>query len=156
MKYILKKKWHPSQVEEVGHVFETSDIGDFWYYRKDGKSNSGLCVSPHEIALLVCAGFLEKQEDFSELKCTGDKKCLFGCENCQKTEQEINLWTEEPPKNCEFYFLDSFAHTVYVNSWMWEGDMSDYLKLKTNNCYKTKQSAKEALKRFELKYGTKM
>jgi len=28
MTYILKKKWHPSQVEEVGHVFEEDDKGD--------------------------------------------------------------------------------------------------------------------------------
>ena len=28
MKYTLKKKFHPNQVEEIGHVFETNTLGD--------------------------------------------------------------------------------------------------------------------------------
>lgn len=111
MKYILKKKWHPSQVEEVGHVFKGNENFD---------SKGAL------IALLVDAGYLEKQTE----------------------EPTIDLWTTEPPKGTEYWFSRTFKGKVETVSYAWEGDEGDMYNLKTNNCHRTQQSAKEALKRL--------
>ncbi len=55
MKYILKKKWHPSQVEEVGHMFE-EDKDDYRMLYPESIHNA-------VVALLCEAGYLEKQEE---------------------------------------------------------------------------------------------
>jgi hypothetical protein len=72
MKYILKKKWHPSQVEEVGYEFEEINtvygekFHSLKYFFTDYKSDYKYrpqYILPHEIALLVDAGYLVKQEE---------------------------------------------------------------------------------------------
>lgn len=69
MKYTLLKKWHPSQVEEVGHVFEEDTDSCIWYgNRPEGRKTLvnpyvTEIIFPHEIALLCEAGYLEKQEE---------------------------------------------------------------------------------------------
>lgn len=152
MKYTLLKKWHPSQVEEVGHVFEKDKVNseyviDNIVYRipMGLNVNHRVFVYPHEIALLVDAGYLKKQEEFPELKCTGNKTCLFGCRNCQKPEQKIDLWTEMPPKHTTYWCVTDYGLVMY---YQWDSTKHDLFHLKTNNCHKTQESAEEALKRL--------
>lgn len=63
-KYILKKKWHPSQVEEVGHVFKEDEFNKIGYRTKvlDGEVYLSV-VDSHEISLLVDAGYLEQSAE---------------------------------------------------------------------------------------------
>lgn len=129
MKYKLLKKWHPSQVEEVGHVFEESDIGEFSYYIRDGKTDFGNDIFPHEIALLVHAGYLgeqcgcgqymSKHTNASNGYCTGKNKGnFFGCpggagnpmadwKEMEETKSDLkpplDIWTEEPPVGQQYW-----------------------------------------------------
>jgi hypothetical protein len=149
MKYILKKKWHPSQVEEVGHVFEEDKYGYTFYQ----PTSMMLGLAPHEIALLVDAGYLEKQEE----------KCVHGTEitktrACLKCytgdEPTLDLWTTEPPEGTQYWSLryseNSEGGTVRVDWYIFSKTMILFhlYNLRTNNCHSTKASAEEALRRL--------
>jgi len=155
MKYTLLKKWHPAQVEEVGHVFEENaqSLAGRKYYED---------VTAHEIALLVHAGYLEKQK---EVKNGCDYCCqeihperiggchhahLSTCKREKKSDPTLDLWTTEPPEGTKYWHLqEHISRTeVYVSSTSWANDIFDKFRLKTNNCHKTQQSAEEALKRL--------
>lgn len=133
MKYILKKKWHESQVEEVGHVY---------------KGNENFDSKGAVIALLVDAGYLEKQEDLLETVVESWNKqaheLAFGkCTDC--TNLAIDLWTTEPPVETVYEYITSFGNIDWC---VWKGNEWDNFRLKTGNCHKTSESAEEALKRL--------
>jgi len=164
MKYILKKKWHPSQEEEVGYVFKEND-DDFTIvctYPNKMDFDYNCSIKPHEIALLVDAGYLEKQEEkcgcgqllsehsnYTNGYCTNQSP-IVGAKGEGST---LDLWTTEPPlggaEEKYFYLKEHIEYTrVYVDSDVWIGDVKDKLRLRTHNCHKTKASAEEALKRL--------
>lgn len=142
MKYILKKKWHPSQVEEVGHVFEEDEKYSIEY--KFPNPNNYLnyigTIYAHEIALLVHAGYLKEEKD---LRVTD--LGIVDLSNMFQSDPTLDLWTTEPPKNTDYWFVgdDGYVHETY-----WIGVKADKFRLKTNNCHKTQKSAEEALKRL--------
>ncbi len=162
-KYTLLKKWHPSQVEEVGHVFEES-IDVVILYRYACKENLIRIVNiqPHEIALLCEAGFLEKQEEVSsnymqagqvcgcghcmpnkgyELPEKWDVKCTCKCHD----DPQLELWTECPPEEAGYWYITDWG---IVGVAQFEEKEINQFRLKTKNCHRTQKSAEEALKRL--------
>jgi hypothetical protein len=124
MKYILKKKWHPNQEEEVGHVFEEDYTDTICYKHRSEEVLSEELIAPHEIALLVDAGYLEKQAD----------------------EPTIDLWTTEPPIDTKYWYVKD--NSIVESSYFFNIENSSIFRLRTNNCHKTKESAEEALNRL--------
>lgn len=170
-KYKLIKKWHPSQVEEVGHVFESESL---WLYYKIKVSVSGNykegSIAPHEIALLVDAEYLQKEEiKFNDNSFsisaeptweTGkDTQTPGGADSiiykpgefklCNGYIEPINptldLWTTEPPKGTTYYIVNDCGIVLVA---VWQRDKGDEFRLRTNNCHRTQKSAEEALKRL--------
>lgn len=173
MKYTLLKKWHPSQVEEVGHVFEedTQHNLEYVYNIEDRKRNKYIseeCLQPHEIALLCDAGYLEQESE----KCKHEAGMLvylsmpqkYKCKKCEEiftevefngvrllpkwenyTEPQLDLWTELPPKGETYEFVTHYGDIDWAVSQ--ENDW-DKFRVKTKNCHKTHKSAEEALKRL--------
>lgn len=143
MKYILKRKWHESQVEEVGHVYKGNENFD---------SKGAL------IALLVDAGYLEKVE-LCECGGKNGKDCPYAgtffkegvgrCITCSKFKDKptptLDLWTTEPPVETVYEYITSFGNIDWC---VWKGNEWDNFRLKTGNCHKTSESAEEALKRL--------
>jgi len=146
MKYTLKKKWHPSQVEEVGHVFN-EEGGGYIFYRVN---NIIGWIMPHEIALLVDAGYLMKQLEKGEYIAGAELKqneAIFikSDGKVYPATPTLDLWTTEPPKGTVYEFVDSYGNTDWC---VYGGNDWDKFRLKTGNCHKTPESAKEALKRL--------
>lgn len=160
MKYILKKKWHPSQVEEVGHEFEEDEHSEL---ESSIKNKSAVhFISPHEIALLVDAGYLEeyneaKQVDWAkEMNKLGKEKrdlirhLSIDSRNINTyTAPTIDLWTTEPPEGTKYWIVTDDGRTGWDR---WGSQMfeinRDNFRLHTNNCHRTQKSAEEALKRL--------
>lgn len=107
-----------------------------------------------KLALLVHAGYLKEEEEYPELKCTGDKRCLFGCGNCQKIDPTLDLWTGLSEK--QFKHILAKYNAEILNKFQ-----DQYLMEKGPGCEEllfpvlektiesfTKQSAEEALKRL--------
>lgn len=159
MKYILKKKWHPSQVEEVGHVFEEDEEFSFAYGFQEINT---IFLSPHEIALLCDAGYLKKEntlDNYADIintavaKLYKQKKPEVDIDKILHDTQ-LDLWTEEPPGGTRYWSLkysdDLEEETV---GWEWYtfskiSRLFHLYNLHTKNCHKTQKSAEEALKRL--------
>lgn len=149
MKYTLLKKWHPSQVEEVGHVFEEKSSESYITYkvkRDDGYVNYYLDIQPHEIALLVHAGYLGKEREHQASLL--DPSCCKHCDILiiEPADPTLDIWTEEPAKGTQCWFITDYGD---VDDFYFCGaTKADQFRLKTKNCHKTKKSAEEALKRL--------
>lgn len=146
MKYTLLKKWHPSQVEEVGHVFEEDEHSEI---ESSIKNKSAVhFISPHEIALLCEAGYLEKQEELLEVVVKSWNKqadeIVFGNIDTYH-DPKLELWTEEPEMYEHYWFIADDG-IIYENTF--QNTTCHQFRLKTNNCHRTQKSAEEALKRL--------
>ncbi len=160
MKYTLKQKFHPNQVEEIGHVFEEDYTFGFSYRTTGGTKYAprNEWVYPHEIALLCEAGYLVKEEELLEVVVKSWNKqaneIVFGnTENY--TDPQLELWTEEPGNGKLFWYLLAIngGRDIIVKGEKWLGYMSDKLILSTKNCHRTQKSAEEALKQIKEKYN---
>lgn len=179
MKYTLLKKFHPNQVEEIGHVFEEEATRIYYSTTFDTSRTLHTLCEPHEIALLIHAGFLEiydelffsneptpfgsKESPAHKLKITEkieDKlpnnhiECsVKGCGKCSPIhftpEQKIDLWADFPPEGTKVWTVSDRGHTEPN---IYNGDNVDIFRLKTKNCHRTKESAEEALKLLKSKY----
>lgn len=156
MKYTLKKKFHPNQVEEVGHVFE-SDGSIFYKMEETRNTQFGHEVKPHDIALLISAGYLEKEEEHIHSPGVLDgvyKKSPFECISCgqmvdnSESEPTLDLWEEEPPERVCYWYITDFGG---INPSNWDENRTDFWRLKTKNCHKTEESAELALKLLKEK-----
>ena len=150
MKYTLKKKFHPNQVEEVGHVFEEiEETGDF-RYQVNGTFLQ--YCAPHEIALLLHAGFLEIYDE-DKPKLTVDKEKNTATMTIKVSydipEQKIELWTEKLTQQEDYWFVSDCGN-VY-ETWWNDTDKNNF-HLKTQNCHKTKESAELSLQKIKSKY----
>ncbi len=172
MKYILKQKFHPNQVEEIGHVFE--EESNFISYKNPFiPAHNSLVVRPHEIALLIHAGFLEAEKEYNTMystrymqagqihecaHCTPEKgydptekygvQCTCKCHS-KAPEQKIDLWADFPPEGTKVWTVSDRGHTEPN---IYNGDNVDIFRLKTKNCHRTKESADEALRVLKSKY----
>jgi len=153
MKYILKKKWHPSQVEEVGYEFEATP-----YIRYKPSKYDGLFIEvlPHEIALLVDAGYLVKQTEKCLCHLTRNSihepSCPLYPSELEKAEPTIDLWTTEPPELTVYWcvilnFKEDDPYRIFKRFFQ-KNSAHSYFDLETNNCHRTQKSAEEALKRL--------
>lgn len=117
-KYKLLKKFCDEQVEEVGTVFEVTTF--IRYEVRHGFAINNQLVSPHEIPLLINAGYLQevKEVNFEDAR-----------------------WKEGEIKNGDMYW---FTYEAGINWHYWHGwdnDKYDNYYIKTNNCFKTEEAA---------------
>lgn len=156
MKYTLKKKWHPSQVEEVGHVFKENKYFNVDYQLPDDTYfNIAFSLNPHEIALLCEAGYLEKQEEIAERVNLDEERrkrdtirhLSIDSRNIDTyPDPQLELWTTEPPKRQVYFYitdtgkLDDDVYNKFEDRHIF--------RLRTKNCHRTQKSAEEALKRL--------
>lgn len=173
MKYILKQKFHQNQVEEIGHVFEEEATRIYYSTTFDTSRTLHTLCEPHEIALLIHAGFLEAEKEYNTMystrymqagqihecaHCTPEKgydptekygvQCTCKCHS-KAPEQKIDLWADFPPEGTKVWTVSDRGHTEPN---IYNGDNVDIFRLKTKNCHRTKESAEEALKLLKSKY----
>lgn len=115
-KYKLLKKFCDEQVEEVGHVFEGIEF-TYTYIKEERFAGY---VPPHEIPLLINAGYLEevKEVNFEDAR-----------------------WKEGEIKICDkYYCVLAYGATATVSCYTFNEDSGDIFRLKTKNCFKTEEA----------------